>query len=185
VGGRHSGRFCRAFGRRRRLEVNQHGETRPALGERQLLRLNMAATERLRVNRRSWAAKEATAILEKPTMPTDTLATDDAPPVEDAVAKAADAINAATEQGKQTLQDALAQAERTIADAVKAAERALRDGFEKLREQGKPIAENAGQQIDDAQRYMTGRVQERPMTAVLTGVGVGLVLGLLLSHRSQ
>ncbi len=122
-------------------------------------------------------------------MPTDTLAATEAAnetaSVEEAAAKAADAISAATEQGKQTLQDALAHAERTISEAVKAAERALREGLEKLREQGKPIAENAGQQFDEAQTYVTERVKERPMTAVLAGVGIGVVVGLLLSNRSQ
>jgi ElaB/YqjD/DUF883 family membrane-anchored ribosome-binding protein len=122
-------------------------------------------------------------------MPTDTLAAtpaaDDAASVEEAAAKAADAVSAATEQGKQTLQEALAHAERTISDAVKAVEGAFRDGIEKLREQSKPIAENAGQQFDEAQRYVSERVKDRPMTAVLAGVGVGVVLGLLLSNRSQ
>jgi len=47
------------------------------------------------------------------------------------------------------------------------------------------LADNAGQQVDEAQRYLTERVKERPMTAVLAGVGIGLVLGLLLSNRSQ
>ena len=128
-------------------------------------------------------------MVEKTTMPTDTLAAtsaaSDTASVEDAAAKAADAISAATEQGKQSLQEALAHAERTISDAVKTAERALRDGIEKLREQSKPMAENAGQQFDEAQRYVTERVKERPMTAVLAGVGIGLVLGLLLSNRSR
>jgi ElaB/YqjD/DUF883 family membrane-anchored ribosome-binding protein len=123
-------------------------------------------------------------------MPTDTLAAtpptaDETTSVKDAAAKAADAVSAAAEQGKQTLQDALAHAERTISDAVKAVEAAFRDGVEKLREQGKPIAENAGQQLDEAQRYVTERVKDRPVTAVLAGVGVGVVLGLLLSNRSQ
>jgi ElaB/YqjD/DUF883 family membrane-anchored ribosome-binding protein len=122
-------------------------------------------------------------------MPTDTLAAtpaaDDAASVNDAATKAADAVSAATEQGKQTLQEALAHAERTISDAVKAVDGAFRDGIEKLREQSKPITENAGQQFDEAQRYVSEHVKERPMTAVLAGVGVGLVLGLLLSNRSQ
>jgi ElaB/YqjD/DUF883 family membrane-anchored ribosome-binding protein len=112
-----------------------------------------SATEHLGAKRRSWAAEEATAILEKPTMPTDTLAA--TPPTAD---------------------------ETT---SVKAVEAAFRDGVEKLREQGKPIAENAGQQLDEAQRYVTERVKDRPVTAVLAGVGVGVVLGLLLSNRSQ
>ena len=123
-------------------------------------------------------------------MPTDTLAAtpttaDETASVKDAAAKAADAVTAATDQGKQTLQDALAQAERTISDAVKAVEGAFRDGVEKLREQSKPITDNAGQQFDEAQRYVSERVKDRPVTAVLAGVGVGVVLGLLLSNRSQ
>jgi ElaB/YqjD/DUF883 family membrane-anchored ribosome-binding protein len=125
-------------------------------------------------------------IVEKPTMPTDTLAAttaaNETESLEDAATKATDAISAATEKGRQTLQEALAHAEQTISDTVKAAERALREGLEKLREQSKPLADNAGQQIDDAQRYVTERVKERPITAVLAGVGMGLVLGLLLSN---
>jgi ElaB/YqjD/DUF883 family membrane-anchored ribosome-binding protein len=128
-------------------------------------------------------------IVEKTTMPTDTVAdaavNEAASAEEAAAAKAADAISAATERGKQTLEEALVHAERTISEAVKAAERALRDGIEKILEQSKPLADNAGQQFDEAQRYVTERVKERPMTAVLAGVGVGLVLGLLLSNRSQ
>ncbi len=123
-------------------------------------------------------------------MPTDTLAAtpttaNETASVKDTAEKAADAVSAATEQGKQTLQEALAHAERTISDAVKAVEGAFRDGIEKLREQSKPIAENAGQQFDDAQRYVAERVQDRPVTAVLAGVGIGVVVGLLLSNLSQ
>ena len=145
--------------------------------------------EHLVANRRSCAADPAPLMVEKTTMPTDTLADKPAgsetSSVEDAATKAADAISAATEQGKQSLQEALAHAERTIAEAVKTVERALRDAIERLRTQGKPLADNAGQQVDEAQRYLTERVKERPMTAVMAGVGIGLVLGLLLSNRSR
>ena len=122
-------------------------------------------------------------------MPTDTM--EEAPAggqsasVEQAAAKAADAISAAAEQGRQRLEEALASAERTISDAVKTTERVVREGLERLREQSKPLTENAGQQLDEAQRYVTEQVKERPMTAILAGVGVGLVLGLLLSNRSR
>ncbi len=35
------------------------------------------------------------------------------------------------------------------------------------------------------QRYVVERVKERPVTATLAGLGVGLLLGLLLANRSQ
>jgi ElaB/YqjD/DUF883 family membrane-anchored ribosome-binding protein len=39
--------------------------------------------------------------------------------------------------------------------------------------------------VDEAQRYVVERVKERPVTATLAGIGVGLLLGLLLANRSQ
>ena len=118
-------------------------------------------------------------IMEMTAMPTDTA------PIEEAAANAAEAINTAADHGKQTLDEAIANAERTIAEAAKTAERALRDAIDTLREHIKPYRDNAGQQFDEAQRYVTERVKERPMTATLAGLGVGFVLGLLLSNRSR
>lgn len=103
----------------------------------------------------------------------------------EAEAVKADTAVKAAEQAKQSLEEAIAHAERTITEAVKAAERVLREGLEKLREQGKPLTENAGQQLDDAQRYVTERVKERPVTSAVAGLGIGLILGLLLSNRSK
>jgi ElaB/YqjD/DUF883 family membrane-anchored ribosome-binding protein len=56
---------------------------------------------------------------------------------------------------------------------------------ETLRTQTRVYTDNAGQQVDEAQRYVLERVKERPLTATLTGLGVGLLLGLLLSSRSK
>ena len=106
-------------------------------------------------------------------MPTDTEATA-APPPEDVATQAAEAISAAADQGRQS-----------IAEAAKAAEAAIREAIEALREESKPYRDNAGQQFDEAQRYLTERVKERPMTAAVAGLGIGLVLGLLLSNRSR
>jgi len=39
--------------------------------------------------------------------------------------------------------------------------------------------------VEEAQRYVMERVKERPMTATLAGLGVGVLIGLLLSNRSR
>jgi ElaB/YqjD/DUF883 family membrane-anchored ribosome-binding protein len=91
-------------------------------------------------------------------MPTDSFnqATDE-------LSKGADALqhgaNAASVHGQAALNDALAGAE--------------------------PYAKTANEQLDEAQRYVLDRVKERPLTATLAGLGVGVLLGLLLSTRSK
>jgi ElaB/YqjD/DUF883 family membrane-anchored ribosome-binding protein len=89
------------------------------------------------------------------------------------------------EKGQKALADALASAQQAIADSARAAERALRDSAEKLRAQTAPLRESAARQADEAQRYVIGRVRERPVTAAMAGLGAGLILGLLLSNRRK
>jgi ElaB/YqjD/DUF883 family membrane-anchored ribosome-binding protein len=95
------------------------------------------------------------------------------------------ATRAATKAGEKALNDALASAERTITEAAKTAERLLKEGVETLRAQTKAYSETAGQQVDEAQKYVLERVKERPLTATLAGLGVGVLLGLLLSNRTK
>lgn len=113
-------------------------------------------------------------------MPTDT--PEDAG---DTVQKVMDAAETVADQGQQALKEAIAAAERTITEAARALERAAREAIDMLRSQTKSYTGNAGQHVDEAQRYITERVKERPMTATLAGLGVGFVLGLLLSNRSK
>jgi ElaB/YqjD/DUF883 family membrane-anchored ribosome-binding protein len=117
-------------------------------------------------------------------MPTDTLdhVTEAA---QKTVASAADKGHAALDKGQAALNEALASAQQKIAESAKVAEKKLREHAETLRVQTKVYRENAGQQIDDAQRYVTERVKERPLTALMAGLGVGLVLGMLLSNRDR
>jgi ElaB/YqjD/DUF883 family membrane-anchored ribosome-binding protein len=97
----------------------------------------------------------------------------------------APAVTEAAEQGQKALKEAIAAAERTVTEAAKALERAAREAIEMLRSQTKSYTGNAGQHVDEAQRYITEKVKERPMTAAFAGLGVGLLLGLLLSNRSK
>ena len=43
----------------------------------------------------------------------------------------------------------------------------------------------AGEQFDVAQKYVVDRVQERPVAATLTALGVGVLIGVLISGRRR
>ena len=57
----------------------------------------------------------------------------------------------------------------------------MQEGLETLRTQTRVYADTAGQSIDEAQRYLTDKVLERPLTATFAALGVGVLIGVLLS----
>lgn len=69
----------------------------------------------------------------------------------------------------------------TVNDTMRRAERLLQDGIETLRAQSRVYVDAAGEQLGTAQRYVVERVKEKPVTATMAGVGVGLLLGFLLA----
>ena len=95
------------------------------------------------------------------------------------------ALDKAADHGHKAFDDIIAAAERAIAEAAKTAERALRDTVDRLREGGRGYSDAASQHLDEAQRYVRDRVRERPMTAAAAGLGLGVLLGLLLSNRAK
>jgi ElaB/YqjD/DUF883 family membrane-anchored ribosome-binding protein len=113
-------------------------------------------------------------------MPADTLnqAADEAK-------SARKAANSVADHSQRAFEDAVAAGERVLGEAARKAERVLKEGVETFRAQTRVYTDNAGQHVEDAQRYVMERVKERPLTATLTGLGVGLLLGLLLSNRSR
>ena len=121
-------------------------------------------------------------------MPADTLSSveDEA---ESKVAKARKAAKAAVASAADTSQEKLNEAidlaDKTLRDAAKRIEKAVREGVETIRTQSGPYRDNAAQQFDEAQQYVVERIKERPLVATLAGLGVGLLLGLLLSSRSE
>lgn len=74
-----------------------------------------------------------------------------------------------------------AEAQRTFADARARIEQAVQDGLEQLRAQSRAYADTAGEQLEVAQQYVTERVRERPLAAIGAALGVGVLVGLLLS----
>lgn len=101
------------------------------------------------------------------------------------VHSARNAARQAADHGHRALDEAVATGERLIGEAARKAERAIRDSLETLRGQTRAYTDSAGQHMDEAQRYVVERVKERPVTATLTGLGVGLLVGLLLASRTR
>jgi ElaB/YqjD/DUF883 family membrane-anchored ribosome-binding protein len=74
-----------------------------------------------------------------------------------------------------------AESERSLAELAKRAEKAIQEGLAELRLRSRDYADVAGEQFDVAQKYVVDRVQERPVAATLTALGIGVVMGMLLS----
>ncbi len=87
--------------------------------------------------------------------------------------KAAEAGGAAD----KTLKDA----EGKLRALVERLEHGVQEALDLARSRSKVYAEGAGEQLETAQKYMTERVQERPLAATAVAVGVGVLIGLLLS----
>jgi len=88
-----------------------------------------------------------------------------------------DAKNGAAAAGSRMT----AEAQRSFSDARARIEKVVQDGIEQLRAQSRVYADNAGEQFDQAQQYVTERVRERPLAAIGAALGVGVLVGLLLS----
>lgn len=75
--------------------------------------------------------------------------------------------------------------ERKLKEFAERADRLVRERTEELRRRAKEYYADAADRLDVAQRYVSERVQEKPMTTTMAAVGVGLVLGLLLAGSSR
>jgi ElaB/YqjD/DUF883 family membrane-anchored ribosome-binding protein len=73
--------------------------------------------------------------------------------------------------------------ERSIQELARRAERAIHEGIESLRSQSRGYADTAAERFDTTQRYVVDRVHERPLTSTLAALGVGVLVGFLLSGR--
>ena len=78
-----------------------------------------------------------------------------------------------------------ANAEQSLADLAKRAEQAIKEGMAELKDRSRDYADVAGEHFDTAQQYVADRVQERPITATLAALGVGVLVGFLLAGRKQ
>lgn len=74
-----------------------------------------------------------------------------------------------------------AEVQSTFQEAAKRFEKVVQEGVEQIRAQVRTYVDTASHQVDEAQRYMTERVKERPLAASATALGVGVIIGLLLA----
>jgi ElaB/YqjD/DUF883 family membrane-anchored ribosome-binding protein len=86
-------------------------------------------------------------------------------------------LTAANAESKQLT----AEAQRVFSEARGKIQQAVQDGLEQIRVQSRTYADTAGQQVEQAQQYVTERVRERPLAATGAALGVGVLIGLLLS----
>jgi len=90
-------------------------------------------------------------------------------------------VRAATEAATKLSADA----QRSFADAARKFETVVQEGMKQLRAQSRAYADTAGQQLDEAQRYVVERVKERPLAATGAAIGIGVLIGLLLAAGRQ
>ena len=89
------------------------------------------------------------------------------------------------DHGQKAIGEIVAAAEKAIAEAARNAEKTLKERLDDFRARAQDYGEEAGDNFDDAQAYVIERVKERPVTATLTGLGLGLLIGLLIASRTR
>jgi len=71
--------------------------------------------------------------------------------------------------------------ERRLREFALKAEQAVRERADELRDRARHYYDEASDQLETAQRYVTERVQEKPLASTLTALGIGVVIGMLLA----
>ncbi len=92
-----------------------------------------------------------------------------------------DHIDQAADAADETIQGA----EKRIHALALRLEKAVQEGLELIRSQGRTYADTASEQLDTAQRYVTEQVQERPLASTFAALGLGVLLGVVLSSRKR
>jgi ElaB/YqjD/DUF883 family membrane-anchored ribosome-binding protein len=74
-----------------------------------------------------------------------------------------------------------ADAQKAITDAAKRIEAAVQQGLEQVRAQSRVYADVATEQLDEASRLASEQIRARPLAATGLALGLGVLIGLLLS----
>lgn len=96
-------------------------------------------------------------------------------------ANAVDFADDAKATANDTANRLTAEAQRTFSEARAKIEQMVQDGLEQLKAQSRAYADTAGESFEQASQYVTERVKERPLAATGAALGVGVLIGLLLS----
>ncbi|MDQ8027468.1 MAG: DUF883 domain-containing protein [Brevundimonas sp.] len=78
-----------------------------------------------------------------------------------------------------------AEAEAQLREQAGVLRERARGYYDEARVKGREYYDDASERFDEAQRYLTERVQERPIQSTAIALGVGVVLGLLLAGRRR
>ena len=98
------------------------------------------------------------------------------------------ALKVGAEAVSETLNGAehvAAGTEAVLSDFAHKLEKALHDGLQVLRTQAKPMAATAEEGIETAQKFVVEQVRAKPLTSTVAALGVGVLVGLLLSGRRR
>jgi ElaB/YqjD/DUF883 family membrane-anchored ribosome-binding protein len=94
-------------------------------------------------------------------------------------------VEADVAETKDSAEKTVKDAEKTLRVLIERLEKGVQEVLEIAKSRSKVYAEGAGEQIETAQKYVTERVQEKPLTATMAALGAGLLIGLLLSGRNR
>ena len=100
----------------------------------------------------------------------------------DASGHADDALGHA-KKAANSAKEAFEAAGRAFPDIANDAQRFVGERVEELRGRGKAYADKAGDTFEDARLYATDQIQERPVAITLAALGVGFLLGVILTGR--
>ncbi len=94
-------------------------------------------------------------------------------------------VKADVAETKDSAEETIKDAEKTLRALAERLEKGMQEVLEIAKSRGKVYAEGAGEQLETAQEYVTERVREKPLTATFAAMGVGVLIGLLLSGRNR
>ena len=94
-------------------------------------------------------------------------------------------LKAGAREETQRLREKASEAENRLRAKSDEVREQARGYYEQARVRGREYYDDAAERLDEAQRYVVERVQERPLQSTAIALGVGLVLGMLLAGRRR
>ena len=94
---------------------------------------------------------------------------------------ATSSLNPALDDARRAGENARGQLEGALSDLARRAEKAVQEGLDSLKSRTGEYSDTAQEGLETAQKFVTAHVQERPLATTLAALGVGVIVGFLLS----